>query len=74
MVQRSGDELKLVWPQDGIDIAELEGWEFQHFLIQPMDCAEDEAREAALQAAIDLVMARPQWRLSLQAHKAVGLP
>ena len=44
VVQRSGDELKLVWPQDGIDIAELEGWEFQHFFIQPMDCAEDEAR------------------------------
>jgi len=71
VVQRSGNELKLVWPQDGIDPAELEGWDFDHFLVQPMDCVE---REAALQAAIGLAMDRPRWRLSLQAHKAVGLP
>jgi len=70
VVQRSGDELKLVWPQQGIDPAELEGWEFDHFLVQPMDCDE---REAAIQAAIQLAMERPQWRLTLQAHKLVGL-
>ena len=71
IVQRSGNELKLVWPQDGIEPAELEGWRFDHFLVQPMDCEE---REEALQAAIRLAMDRPKWRLSLQAHKAVGLP
>ena len=71
VVQRSGDELKLVWPQAGIDPAELEGWDFGHFLVQPMDCAE---REAALEAAIALAMERPKWRLTLQAHKVVGLP
>jgi 7-carboxy-7-deazaguanine synthase (Cx14CxxC type) len=71
VVQRSGDELKLVWPQKGIDPAELEGWAFDHFLVQPMDC---EAREDALQAAIGLAMERPKWRLTLQAHKVVGLP
>jgi len=71
VVQRSGDELKLVWPQPGIDPAELEGWDFGHFLVQPMDCAQ---REEALEAAIRLAMDRPKWRLSLQAHKAVGLP
>jgi len=71
VVQRRGDELKLVWPQDGIDPAELEQWDFRHFLIQPMDCAE---RAAAVDAAIALVMARPQWRLSLQTHKLLGLP
>ena len=38
VVQRSGDELKLVWPQPGIDPAELEQWDFDHFLVQPMDC------------------------------------
>jgi 7-carboxy-7-deazaguanine synthase (Cx14CxxC type) len=70
VVQRSGDELKLVWPQQGIDPGELEGWAFDHFLIQPMDC---EARDAALQAAIKLAMDRPKWRLSLQTHKVVGL-
>jgi len=71
VVQRSGDELKLVWPQGGIDPADLEGWDFRHFLVQPMDCAE---REAAIEAAIDLVMERPLWRLSLQTHKIIGLP
>jgi 7-carboxy-7-deazaguanine synthase (Cx14CxxC type) len=71
VVQRSGDELKLVWPQHGIDPAELETWDFDHFLVQPMDC---DAREAALDAAIRLAMERPRWRLSLQAHKVIGLP
>ena len=71
VVQRSGDELKLVWPQRGIDPAELESWDFCNFLVQPMDC---EAREEALEAAIGLVMERPRWSLSLQAHKVLGLP
>ena len=71
VIQRRGDELKLVWPQAGIDPAELERWDFQHFLVQPMDCAD---RQAAMNAAIALAMARPRWRLSLQAHKVVGLP
>jgi 7-carboxy-7-deazaguanine synthase len=70
LVQRKGDELKLVWPQPGIDPAELEGWDFANFLVQPMDCAD---REAAIQAAIALAMERPRWRLSLQTHKVVGL-
>ena len=70
VVQRSGDELKLVWPQQGIDLAELETWDFCNFLIQPMDC---DARDEALDAAIELVMDRPRWRLSLQTHKIVGL-
>ena len=71
VVQRRGDELKLVWPQAEIDPAALEAWDFDHFLIQPMDCAD---RDAALDAAIALVMDRPKWRLTLQAHKIVGLP
>jgi 7-carboxy-7-deazaguanine synthase (Cx14CxxC type) len=71
VVQRRGNELKLVWPQAGIDPATLEDWEFDHFLVQPMDCEE---REDALEAAIRLAMERPRWRLSLQAHKVAGLP
>jgi 7-carboxy-7-deazaguanine synthase (Cx14CxxC type) len=70
VVQRTGDELKLVWPQAGLDPAELESWQFDHFLVQPMDC---ERREEAVEAAIRLAMERPKWRLSLQAHKVVGL-
>ncbi len=71
VVQQSGDELKLVWPQQGIDPIELETWDFAHFLVQPMDGAN---AATAVQAAIALAMKRPKWRLSLQAHKLVGLP
>jgi 7-carboxy-7-deazaguanine synthase (Cx14CxxC type) len=71
VVQRSGDELKLVWPQRGVDPVELEGWDFRNFLVQPLDC---EQRAEALDEAIRFVMERPRWRLSLQAHKLIGLP
>ena len=71
VVQRKGDELKLVWPQPGVDPASLENWDFGNFLVQPMDCDD---RDAALDASIRLVMERPRWRLSLQTHKLLGLP
>lgn len=71
VVQRSGDELKLVWPQEGIDPGELRRWDFRHFLIQPMDGADG---RAALEASICFVMANPGWKLSLQTHKLIGLP
>jgi 7-carboxy-7-deazaguanine synthase (Cx14CxxC type) len=71
IVQRSGNELKLVWPQEGIDPQQLAGWSFDHFLIQPMDRADGEPTTAA---AIDFVLANPRWRLSLQTHKLLGLP
>jgi len=71
IVQRSGDELKLVWPQDGIDPDALAKWDFRHLLIQPMDCAD---KDQALAASIRFVMHNPRWRLSLQAHKYLGLP
>src|SRR5438105_13393336 len=60
VVQRSGDELKLVWPQEGIDPVELESWQFDNFLVQPRDC---KRREEAVEAAIRLAMERPKWRL-----------
>ncbi|MGY4397793.1 7-carboxy-7-deazaguanine synthase [Sphingomonas sp. UYAg733] len=70
VVQRSGDELKLVWPQPGTDIDTIEGWDFTHFLLQPLDSAAAEANHAA---AIALVMDRPRWRLTIQTHKLLGL-
>lgn len=70
VVQRRGDELKLVWPQAGTDVDELERWDFDHFLIQPMD---DAHAAANVQAAVDFALANPRWRLTLQAHKTLGL-
>lgn len=70
VVQRSGDELKLVWPQAGIELDALEEWDFAHRLIQPLD---DPHADANRDACVALVMRRPQWRLSLQTHKLLGL-
>jgi 7-carboxy-7-deazaguanine synthase len=70
VVQRSGNELKLVWPQPGSDVDAMEDWAFDHFLIQPLDDANAAANH---RACIDFVMARPKWRLSVQAHKYLGL-
>jgi len=70
VVQQAGNELKLVWPQAGTDVDAIEGWAFDTFLVQPMDDAR--AAENA-QAAVDFVLARPKWRLTLQGHKYLGL-
>ncbi len=70
VVQRSGDELKLVWPQPGSDPAAMAQWDFDHFLIQPMDCSD---AEAARRAAIAFVLENPTWRLTTQTHKQLGL-
>jgi len=70
IVQRSGDELKLVWPQPGNDYRAMEGWDFAHFLVSPMD-GPDLAGTTA--AAVAFVIAHPRWRLSTQTHKAIGI-
>jgi 7-carboxy-7-deazaguanine synthase (Cx14CxxC type) len=70
VVQRSGDELKLVWPQPGSDVAAMECWDFAHFLVQPLDSETGEANRAA---AVRFVLDRPKWRLGVQAHKVLGL-
>jgi 7-carboxy-7-deazaguanine synthase (Cx14CxxC type) len=71
LVQRSGDELKLVYPQNDFDPRAFEGLDFAHFLLQPMDQASKSA--ANLGAVIDYCHAHPKWRLSLQTHKLLGL-
>ena len=70
IVQRRGDELKLVWPQAGTDVAEIEAWDFAHFLVQPLD---DPQAHANRDAAVRFVLDRPRWRLTLQNHKLLGL-
>ncbi|MEG8053925.1 7-carboxy-7-deazaguanine synthase [Sphingomonas aerolata] len=70
VVQRHGDELKLVWPQPGTDIVDIETWDFANLLLQPLD---DPQADANRDACVALVMERPQWRLSLQTHKMLGL-
>jgi 7-carboxy-7-deazaguanine synthase (Cx14CxxC type) len=74
IVQHTGDELKLVWPQPTSDIEAMEQWQFTHFLIQPMDAGNACLNAANVAEATRFVMERPKWRLSLQNHKILGLP
>jgi 7-carboxy-7-deazaguanine synthase (Cx14CxxC type) len=69
--QRSGDELKLVYPQTGSDPADFELLSFRHFFLQPMD---GPSRAANTELALRYCLAHPQWRLSLQTHKILGIP
>jgi 7-carboxy-7-deazaguanine synthase (Cx14CxxC type) len=66
-----GDELKLVYPQADAPPERFASFDFKHFFLQPMDSP---AREANTRAAAEYCLAHPQWRLSLQAHKLIGLP
>ena len=71
LAQMSGQELKLVYPQDGVDPARFEGLAFERFSLKPMDGPD---RDAATRAAIAYCLAHPRWRLSLQTHKYLGIP
>jgi 7-carboxy-7-deazaguanine synthase (Cx14CxxC type) len=70
IVQRSGNELKLVWPQTGLDPRAMEDWDFDHFLVSPMDGL---SLNDTRMAAIRFVLGHPRWRLSTQTHKMLGL-
>lgn len=71
VVQQSGQELKLVFPQRDVDPARFEGWDFGRFLLQPMDGPD---RTANTEAAIAYCLEHPRWRLSMQTHKYLGIP
>ncbi|NLD68235.1 MAG: 7-carboxy-7-deazaguanine synthase [Limnobacter sp.] len=70
LVQRSGNELKLVYPQPEAMPGRFETLDFDHFFVQPMDGPE---RERNTRAAIDWCLAHPKWRLSMQTHKYLGI-
>ena len=70
-VQQTGDELKVIYPQDRFDLEALAQLGFKHFFLQPMD---GESVERHTQLVIEYCKANPQWRLSLQTHKLLGIP
>ena len=70
LAQVSGDELKLVFPQNGVPPQRFEALAFAHFFLQPMD---GPTLAANTSAAVAFCLSRPVWRLSLQTHKALGL-
>lgn len=70
VVQRRGQEIKLVFPQEGINPADYLGWSFSHFYIQPCD---GPSIEENTRLATAYCLENPRWRLSLQTHKMLGL-
>jgi 7-carboxy-7-deazaguanine synthase (Cx14CxxC type) len=71
LVQKTGDELKLVYPQMHAPPTEFENLEFRNFFLQPMDGPD---RVTNTELAVRYCLEHPQWRLSLQTHKIVGIP
>jgi 7-carboxy-7-deazaguanine synthase len=70
LVLETGQELKLVYPQEGAPPERYADLLFDHFFLQPMDGPE---REANMRAATEYCLKHPQWRLSLQTHKLIGI-
>ncbi len=66
-----GDELKLVYPQIGIEPQMFENLDFTHFFLQPMDSP---LKAQNTQAALNFCLRNPKWRLSLQTHKILNIP
>lgn len=71
LMLQTGHELKLVYPQPGAEPERFAHLAFQHFFLQPMD---GPARTQNTQLATQYCLAHPQWRLSLQTHKLIGIP
>lgn len=71
LAQTEGQELKLVFPQRGVDPQRFADLDFERFYLQPMDGPD---RIANTEAAIAYCLAHPQWRLSVQTHKYLGIP
>jgi len=71
LILRTGNELKLVFPQPGAEPERFEDLAFRHFFLQPMD---GPRRDLNTQLAIQYCLEHPKWRLSLQTHKFLGIP
>lgn len=75
LTQTTGDELKLVHPQSGVDPGHFSELAFSHFFLQPMDLSPGAivSDRNPMRETVEYCMAHPQWRLSLQTHKIAGI-
>lgn len=71
LIINTGQELKLVVPQEGLNPSDFAGLDFKHFFLQPLD---GPARALNTAIAVDYCKNNPRWRLSLQTHKYIGIP
>jgi 7-carboxy-7-deazaguanine synthase len=72
LVVTAGEELKVVWPQPGIDLDQLLALDFKHYFLQPLDQAG--RTEENTRRVVEYVRSHPRWRISLQAHKLLSIP
>jgi 7-carboxy-7-deazaguanine synthase (Cx14CxxC type) len=70
LVLKKANELKLVYPQDGLSPTDFEQFAFDHFYLQPMDSKE---KDFNTRASIDYCKKNPKWKLSIQTHKYLGI-
>ena len=70
LVTVAGDELKLVWPQQGCRPEDFETLDFRHFILQPCD---DARNRANTRACVEYCLTHPRWSLGLQTHKWIGV-
>ena len=73
LVQKTGQELKVVWPQAGTDLAALAELKFEHHFLQPMDNLDPVRNKQNTQDCIAMCLQNPKWRLSVQTHKVTGI-
>jgi 7-carboxy-7-deazaguanine synthase (Cx14CxxC type) len=73
LTQTRGHELKFVYPQEALSPDDFADLDFEHFFLQPMDTGDGETSWHNVHAAISYCLQNPQWRLSLQSHKILGL-
>lgn len=71
IVVTSGNEIKIIYPQEGINPRDFQDFDFEYFYVQPMDNVN---RDENTKACIEFCKANPQWRLSLQTHKYLNIP
>lgn len=71
LIVTTADELKLVYPQDDLRLEDYEEMDFDYYSLQPLDDADHQKH---VRTCIEICKARPNWRLSLQTHKLVGIP
>lgn len=73
LILDNGDELKLVYPQADCPPEKVASLQFDHFYLQAMDDADPDIQARNLKATLDYCLSHPQWKLSLQTHKILGV-
>ena len=73
LIQKSGDELKLLYPQTDAPPERFKNLDFKYFFLQPVDLGDPAVNRKHTEAAVEYCLKHPRWRLSLQIHKVVGI-